>query len=244
MPPQRVDATTTDRSAEDRSPIQGLLLVDKPAGMTSHDVVQHVRRIYGERSIGHLGTLDPFATGLLVLLIGRATRLATFLGTEPKVYEATIRFGAETDTDDETGTVIRTAPSPSEADVRSSLNSLTGTISQIPPAYSAKSVDGTRAYDAARRGDPLVLPPVDVTVHSWNVRELSRETLSAVVTCSGGTYIRALARDLGRLTSSAAHLSSLRRTRVGEFDVRDAATLETLSADPARVKPLRVVPDA
>jgi tRNA pseudouridine55 synthase len=179
-----------------------------------------------------------------VLLIGRATRLATFLGTEPKVYEATIRFGAETDTDDQTGTVIRTAPSPSEADVRSSLTSLTGTISQIPPAYSAKSVDGTRAYDAARRGDPLVLPPVDVTVHSWNVRELSRETLSAVVTCSGGTYIRALARDLGRLTSSAAHLSSLRRTRVGEFDVRDAATLETLSADPARVKPLRVVPDA
>jgi tRNA pseudouridine55 synthase len=239
-----VDATTTDRSAEDRSPIQGLLLVDKPAGMTSHDVVQHVRRIYGERSIGHLGTLDPFATGLLVLLIGRATRLATFLDTEPKVYEATISFGAETDTDDETGTVIRTAPSPSEADVRSCLNSLTGTISQVPPAYSAKSVDGTRAYDAARRGDPLVLPPVDVTVHSWNIRELSREILSAVVTCSGGTYIRALARDLGRLTSSAAHLRSLRRTRVGEFDVQDAATLEMLGTDPARVRPLRVVPDA
>ncbi|HMI42877.1 MAG TPA: hypothetical protein VK516_04600, partial [Gemmatimonadaceae bacterium] len=100
-----MDETKTDRSAQDRPPIQGLLLVDKPAGMTSHDVVQHVRRIYGERSIGHLGTLDPFATGLLVLLLGRATRLATFLDTEPKVYEATIKFGTETDTDDLTGTV-------------------------------------------------------------------------------------------------------------------------------------------
>lgn len=239
-----MDETTTDRSGEDRSPIQGLLLVDKPAGMTSHDVVQHVRRIYGERSIGHLGTLDPFATGLLVLLLGRATRLATFLDTEPKVYEATIRFGAETDTDDETGTVIRTSAPPRESDVRSSLKTLTGTISQVPPAYSAKSVDGTRAYDAARRGTPLDISAVDVTVHGWDIRELRGEALSAVVTCSGGTYIRALARDLGRLTSSAAHLGSLRRTRVGEFDVRDAATLEILSADPARVRPLRVVADA
>jgi tRNA pseudouridine55 synthase len=239
-----VDETTTDRSGEDRSPIQGLLLIDKPAGMTSHDVVQHARRIYGERSIGHLGTLDPFATGLLVLLLGRATRLATFLDTEPKVYDATIRFGTETDTDDETGTVIRTATPPRESDVRAGIKALTGKISQVPPAYSAKSVDGTRAYDAARRGEPLDLPAVDVTVHGWEIRELRGETLSAVISCSGGTYIRALARDLGRLTSSAAHLGSLRRTRVGEFDVRDAATLETLSADPARLRPLRVVADA
>jgi tRNA pseudouridine55 synthase len=239
-----VDETTTDRSAESRPPIQGLLLVDKAAGMTSHDVVQHVRRIYGERSIGHLGTLDPFATGLLVLLIGRATRLATFLDTEPKVYDATIRFGTETDTDDATGTVIRTATTPSADDVRAGLKTLTGIISQVPPAYSAKSVDGTRAYDAARRGTPLDLPAVDIIVHSWDIREMQAETLSAIVTCSGGTYIRALARDLGRLTSSAAHLSSLRRTRVGGFDVRDAATLESLSVNPARVRPLRVVADA
>ena len=239
-----MDQTTTDRSGEDVSPIQGLLLVDKPAGMTSHDVVQHVRRIYGERSIGHLGTLDPFATGLLVLLLGRATRLATFLDTEPKVYEAKIRFGTETDTDDETGTVIRTAPLPRESDIRSRLESLTGAVSQVPPAYSAKSVEGTRAYDAARRGAPLDLAAVDVTVHSWDVTDLSGEMLSAVVTCSGGTYIRALARDLGRLVSSAAHLASLRRTRVGAFDVRDAATLDALNADPARVRPLRVVADA
>jgi tRNA pseudouridine55 synthase len=221
-----------------------LLLVDKPAGMTSHDVVQHVRRIYGERSIGHLGTLDPFATGLLVLLIGRATRLATFLDTEPKVYDATITFGTETDTDDVTGTVIRTGELPDESDIRDGLKKLTGKISQVPPAYSAKSVDGTRAYDAARRGEPLDLPAVDVSVHSWEVRELTNERLSAVVTCSGGTYIRALARDLGRLVSSAAHLHALRRTRVGEFHVQDAATLETLGDAPARVRLLRVVADA
>jgi tRNA pseudouridine55 synthase len=221
-----------------------LLLVDKPAGMTSHDVVQHVRRIYGERSIGHLGTLDPFATGLLVLLLGRATRLATFLDIEPKVYEAIVRFGSETDTDDSTGTAIRSAPQPVEADVRSALTSLTGTISQIPPAYSAKSVDGTRAYDAARRGEPLELEAVEVQVHGWEVREIKPESLHATITCSGGTYIRALARDLGRLTSSAAHLTALRRTRIGPFDVRDAATLDSLADSPTKPKVLRVVADA
>jgi tRNA pseudouridine55 synthase len=235
MPRRVVVPTKTD---------QGLLLVDKPAGMTSHDVVQHVRRIYGERSIGHLGTLDPFATGLLVLLLGRATRLATFIDAEPKVYEATIRFGTETDTDDSTGNVIRTSPPPREADVRSAVKTLTGEISQVPPAYSAKSVDGTRAYDAARRGEPLDLAAAIVTVHSWEIGLVSNDSLSAVIACSGGTYIRALARDLGRLTASAAHLESLRRTRAGMFDVRDAATLEALAASPARVRPLRVVPDA
>ena len=212
--------------------------------MTSHDVVQQVRRIYSERSIGHLGTLDPFATGLLVLLLGRATRLGNFLDMEPKVYEAVITFGTETDTDDSTGTVIRQAPPPAEAAMREAVRSLTGTIPQVPPAYSAKSVDGTRAYDAARRGEPLVLQPVDITVHSWDIRGIESDSLSATVTCSGGTYIRALARDLGRLTSSAAHLGALRRTRVGAFDVADAATLDTLANAPPRVRTLRVVADA
>jgi len=244
MPPHRVGGKTTERSDDPSTPVEGLLLVDKPSGMTSHDVVQRVRRIYGERSIGHLGTLDPFATGLLVLLLGRATRLATFIETEPKVYEAVIKFGDETDTDDSTGTVIRTAKAPDEPAVRSALQTLTGKISQVPPAYSAKSVDGTRAYDAARRGEPLDLPAVDVTVHRWEVRDSTSEVLSATITCSGGTYIRALARDLGRLTSSAAHLQSLRRTRVGGFDVSDAPTLESLAANPTRIKALRVVTDA
>jgi tRNA pseudouridine55 synthase len=212
--------------------------------MTSHDVVQQVRRIYGERSIGHLGTLDPFATGLLVLLLGRATRLATFIDTEPKVYEAVVKFDDETDTDDATGTVIRTAAAPSESAVKSALRELTGRISQVPPAYSAKSVEGTRAYDAARRREPLDLPAVEVTVHSWEIDGFGDGALSATITCSGGTYIRALARDLGRLTSSAAHLQSLRRSRVGQFDVKDAASLERLAANPSRIKALRVVADA
>jgi tRNA pseudouridine55 synthase len=209
--------------------------------MTSHDVVQHVRRIFSERSIGHLGTLDPFATGLLVLLLGRATRLATFIDTEPKVYEASIKFGEETDTDDATGTVIRTAQPPREADVRAAVVSLTGAISQIPPAYSAKSVDGTRAYDAARRGQPLELAAVQVNVHDWRVDRVTTDRVDAVITCSGGTYIRALARDLGRLTSSAAHLHSLRRTRVGEFTVEEAVTLDRLAPDQHQVRTLRVV---
>jgi tRNA pseudouridine55 synthase len=233
MPRRLVDGKTTDRSDEPSTSVQGLLLVDKPAGMTSHDVVQHVRRIYGERSIGHLGTLDPFATGLLVLLLGRATRLATFIDTEPKVYEAIIKFGAETDTDDATGTVIRTAALPRQGDLTIAIRSLTGTISQVPPAFSAKSVNGTRAYDAARRGEPLDLAAVDVTVHRWEPGALT-----------GDSYIRALARDLGRLTSSAAHVDALRRTRVGAFDVQDSATLERLASKPPRVKALRIVPDA
>lgn len=244
MPPHLVAGKTTDPGDDAPAVVEGLLLVDKPAGMTSHDVVQHVRRIYGERSIGHLGTLDPFATGLLVLLLGRATRLATFIDTEPKVYEAVIKFGAETDTDDATGTVTRNAPSASESAIRFALKGLTGKISQVPPAYSAKSVGGTRAYDAVRRGEPLDLAAVEVVVHGWEVRGFGDGALSATIACSGGTYIRALARDLGRLTSSAAHLQTLRRTRVGQFDVREAATLERLAANPSRVKALRVVADA
>lgn len=244
MLPPRVAEKRTDALETRSGPVQGLLLVDKPAGMTSHDVVQRVRRVYGERSIGHLGTLDPFATGLLILLLGRATRLATFIDAEPKIYEASIKFGEETDTDDEAGTVVRTAETPSERAVKDAIGKLTGTISQVPPAYSAKSVDGTRAYDAARRGEPLQLPAVDVTVHAWMIESYKNGILSASITCSGGTYIRALARDLGRLTSSAAHLASLRRTRAGNFDVADAMPLETLAKDPAQVKWLRVVADA
>lgn len=244
MLPQRVAEKRTDALETRSGPVQGLLLVDKPAGMTSHDVVQRVRRVYGERSIGHLGTLDPFATGLLILLLGRATRLATFIDDEPKIYEASIKFGEETDTDDGTGTVIRKADPPSAHSVNEAIGKLTGTISQVPPAYSAKSVDGTRAYDAARRGEPLQLRPVDVTVYSWKIDSYKNEVLSASITCSGGTYVRALARDLGRLTSSAAHVASLRRTRAGNFDVAEALPLEALAKDPAQVKWLRVTTDA
>jgi len=220
---------------------EGLLLVDKPAGVTSHDVVLIVRRIYGERSIGHLGTLDPFATGLLVLLIGRATRLANFIISEPKVYEATIRFGSETDTDDCTGAVTATAPVPSADAIDSAISSLTGDIDQVPPDYSAKSVDGTRAYAAARKGAALALEPVRVRVHEWIVRDRRNDEIDVTITCGTGTYIRALARDLGRLTGSAAHLASLRRSRSGPFDVRDAHSLDQLKVSPPSLRQLEVV---
>lgn len=223
---------------------QGLLLVDKPAGITSHDVVVRVRKIYGERSIGHLGTLDPFATGLLVLLIGRATRLATFLDTEPKVYEATIEFGTETDTDDNTGVVTLATAAPDEARIRAAIPALTGSFPQVPPAFSAKSVDGVRAYHAARRGEQLDLPPVTVTVHRWDAIRIDGNVMRAAITCGGGTYIRSLARDIGRATGSAAHLSALRRTRIGEFDVRDASSLDRLADERPPLRALRIVADA
>lgn len=215
--------------------------MDKPAGITSHDVVQLVRRVYGERSIGHLGTLDPFATGLLVLLIGRSTRLATFIVTDPKVYDATIRFGAETDTDDCTGAVIREAAAPPPDAVTGAIPSLTGEILQVPPAYSAKSVDGTRAYDAARQGEPLDLPPVPVRVDGWTIRAARPSEMDVTITCGSGTYIRALARDLGRSTGSAAHLSALRRVRSGPFDVSDAVTMDQLRVAPPPLRALTVV---
>ncbi|MEO5588071.1 MAG: tRNA pseudouridine(55) synthase TruB [Gemmatimonadaceae bacterium] len=218
----------------------GLLLVDKPAGITSHDVVQVVRRVYGERSIGHLGTLDPFATGLLMLLLGRSTRLATFMITEPKVYEATIRFGSETDTDDLTGTVVREAPLPAVDRVDEIIGQLTGRISQVPPRYSAKQVDGTRAYAAARQGRELELEPVVVQVDDWLIRDRRRDELDVAITCGTGTYIRSLARDLGYLSGSAAHLTVLRRTRSGCFSVADATTLDDLKHAPAPVLKLGI----
>jgi tRNA pseudouridine55 synthase len=212
-----------------RSPsTEGLLLVDKPAGMTSHDVVAIARRALGERRIGHAGTLDPFATGLLVLLAGRMTRLLPYLDGEPKVYEARIQFGAETDTDDATGRTVREAPLPIRVDVDRAIAVLSGAIDQEPPAYSAKQVSGRRAYDAARSGMPVKLPPSRVTVHSWEIKRRTNDSLDALITCSGGTYVRALARDLGRQAGSAAHLATLRRTRSGPFRVSDACALEAL----------------
>jgi tRNA pseudouridine55 synthase len=219
--------------------IDGLLLVDKPSGVTSHDVVGVARRALRTRRVGHTGTLDPFATGLLVLLVGRATRLASYVDDEPKVYEATIAFGAETTTDDLTGEITRTAELPSVSDVDRAIVSLTGQIEQRPPDYSAKQIAGRRAYAAARAGEPLALAPVKVIVHEWRVRHRTPATLDVTITCGGGTYIRALARDLGRATKSAAHLTALRRIRAGGFDVAAAVTIETLEqVGPAAVAPL------
>ena len=230
--------TRARRRTEGRA-IDGLLLVDKPAGITSHDVVSVARRALGTRRIGHGGTLDPFATGLLVLLIGNATRLLPYLDGEPKVYDASIAFGSETDTDDVTGTVVAMLPPPEPASVTAAIARLTGIIDQVPPAYSAKQVAGRRAYAAARRGEPLALDPVRVTVHEWLVRDSSADRLDVTITCGGGTYIRSLARDLGRLCGSSAHLASLRRTRSGSFEVADSISLHDLRERGASPRPSR-----
>jgi tRNA pseudouridine55 synthase len=220
----------------------GFLLVDKPAGMSSHDVVLIARRAVGEPRIGHLGTLDPFATGLLVLLLGRATRLAPYAAGEPKTYEATIAFGSETDTDDLTGTEIRSAHYPRSDAVERAVRELTGTLRHEPPAYSARKVGGVRAYALARRARPVTLAPAEVTVHEWTILDVHRSAGAVVgcevrIVCSGGTYVRALARDLGRSCGSAAHLRALRRTRSGPFDVADALSLEALKATGPQIQP-------
>lgn len=215
----------------------GLLLVDKPAGVTSHDVVLAARRAFGESRIGHAGTLDPFATGLLVLLLGRATRLLPHLDGVPKEYEATIALGRETDTDDREGVTLRECPRPADEAIAEAIVQLTGTLEQVPPAYSAKRVGGRRAYEAARAGDVLALAASRVTVYGWHDVVRDGDTLRATIACGGGTYIRALARDLGRLTGSAAHLSALRRVRSGPFRVAEAVALDALRAGEARLRP-------
>ncbi len=233
LPLRKMRDTTTD----------GLLLVHKPAGVTSHDIVLAARRAFGESRIGHAGTLDPFATGLLVLLLGRATRLLPHLDGIPKEYDATIAFGRETDTDDIEGATVREALAPDDEAVGNAIRMLTGDLAQIPPAYSAKRIAGRRAYEAARVGELLDLAPASVHVYEWRKIERHGDLLSAVISCGSGTYIRSLARDLGRLTGSAAHLVALRRNRSGPFHLRDAITLETLRSGAATIRPaLDVLP--
>ncbi|HYW31618.1 MAG TPA: tRNA pseudouridine(55) synthase TruB [Gemmatimonas sp.] len=212
--------------------MDGLLYVDKPAGITSHDVVAVVRRAARSKRVGHAGTLDPFATGLLVLAVGACTRLLPYVLGEPKVYEAVIRFGFETSTDDGTGTATAQAPLPDLHDVpalAAAVTALTGAIAQQPPAFSAKHVNGQRAYALARRGVDVVLPPVAVVVHEWTLLAASDERLTVRISCGGGTYVRALARDIGRALGSAAHCESLRRVASGEASVTDAVALELLT---------------
>ncbi|HEX7545660.1 MAG TPA: tRNA pseudouridine(55) synthase TruB [Gemmatimonadaceae bacterium] len=227
----------TRRAARPKGPTtaaEGLLLVDKPAGVSSHDVVAVARRTLGEKRIGHAGTLDPFATGLLVLLLGRATRLIQYLPDEPKVYEAVVRFGQETDTEDAGGVVVREAPLPTAAALEAARERLVGTIAQVPPAYSAKHVDGKRAYQLARRGVDLVLAPVDVTVNALELSGFETTDAGTVsrcrmrVECGGGMYVRSLARDLARAAGSAAHLETLRRHRAGVFTLARAIPYERL----------------
>jgi tRNA pseudouridine55 synthase len=231
--------------------VDGVLVCDKPAGMTSHDVVARVRRLAGQRRVGHGGTLDPPATGVLVLALGRATRLLPFLPTEPKRYLAEVTFGAETDTLDAAGTVTATADAAGvdEAALRDALAGFVGPQLQVPPMVSAIKVGGERLYAKARRGEqvdrvprPIVISELELV--GFTAGERPRATLE--VACSGGTYVRSLAADLGRAMGTLAHLATLRRTAVGRFTERDAHTLaelEDVAGDPRSGKLAAVVLD-
>ena len=207
--------------------MDGLLLIDKPSGPTSHDVVARIRRSSGERSIGHTGTLDPRATGLLPLLAGRATRLASLLIGSDKTYEATIRLGMSTETDDEEGAPVGAlhADLPDDATLMAALARFTGEFEQLPPRHSAKRVDGQRAYQLARKARPVALKPVLVTVRNLDCRGREGALVFLTVTASSGFYVRALARDLGTALGCGAHLAGLRRTAAGPFSVEAATPL-------------------
>ena len=208
--------------------------------MTSHDVVAAARRALREKRIGHAGTLDPFATGLLVLMVGRATRLLPHMDGDPKRYRAVIRFGAETDTADLHGAVVATGPVPGDdASIRAALPALTGALDQLPPMYSAKRVDGRRAYDLARAGVAVELKPARVRVDAWLPASWEAPDFTAEIVCGGGTYVRSLARDLGRLIGSAAHLTALRRLQSGPFAVGDATPLDLLREGDVQLLPPR-----
>lgn len=232
--------------------MDGVLIIDKPAGITSHDVVAQVRHTLHERRIGHTGTLDPFATGVLAVLVGRATRLAQFLSGVEKEYEAVIRLGYATDTGDLTGKRIGNLdseliePSLSNDNPRSwsreqlegALESLRGEIDQMPPMYSAKKRDGRKLYELARRGEEVERQPVKIHIYKFEAikpaGELLKDNLDGTfdfevrVACSAGTYVRTLAEDFGKRLGVGAHLSELRRTRVGDFSIQQAQTLQEL----------------
>jgi tRNA pseudouridine55 synthase len=222
--------------------MDGVLIIDKPSGVTSHDVVARTRHILHERRIGHTGTLDPFATGVLVILVGKATRLAQFLSDVDKEYEAIIRLGYATDTGDRTGNAIAGPSTPSrnwtEEEIEAALQTLRGEIDQVPPMYSAKKVQGKKLYELARRGESVERKPVHVCVHAFEAirpgGQLVKDNLDgtfdfhARVSCSSGTYVRTLAENFGKRLYVGAHLAELRRTRVGDFPVTQAITLEQL----------------
>ncbi|HSF16829.1 MAG TPA: tRNA pseudouridine(55) synthase TruB [Vicinamibacteria bacterium] len=205
----------------------GTLLVDKPEGLTSHDVVHRVRRATGIRRVGHTGTLDPFATGLLILCIGRSTRLARFLSPLSKDYVATVRFGFATDTYDRTGKIVGEPVDgcPPEDEIRGALSTFLGVQDQIPPPFSAKRVGGTRSYRLARAGKAVAHEAIRVHVLGIELLELAPPLARLFVSASGGTYVRSLAHDLGGRLGTGAHLEALRRTAIGSFRLDEALPL-------------------
>ncbi len=208
----------------------GILLVDKPEGLTSAGVIRALKHRLGKTKAGHLGTLDPFASGLLPLCLGEATKIARYLLLEEKAYEGRIRLGRETDTLDRTGTTTATAPVPAldDADVARVRTAFTGAIRQTPPMYSALKRDGVPLYELARKGVEVERAPRDVTIHALELRAAGADALDFVVRCSKGTYVRVLAADVGRALGTVAHLERLRRSLVGPFRVEDAWTPDAL----------------
>jgi tRNA pseudouridine55 synthase len=220
--------------------VDGVLVIDKPAGPTSHDMVDRVRRELRIRRVGHTGTLDPFATGVLPLCLGRATRLARFLGGGEKVYRATVRLGFATSTDDLTGAQIGEPREVrlDEAELRAALARLEGSYDQVPPAYSARRVGGRRLYELARRGEAALRPARPVTVRKIALLETKGPDLEIEVLCSPGTYVRALARDLGEDLGVGGHLTALRRTRSGSFGLEHSLPGDDLREARERLVPL------
>jgi tRNA pseudouridine55 synthase len=209
--------------------MNGVVLIDKPAGWTSHDVVNRWRRLAGTKRAGHLGTLDPMATGLLALVTGRATRLAQFYVKRDKTYLAEITFGLVSDTYDAEGNVVTvTCDLPSDTAIAKALEQFTGSFWQTPPPVSAKKIGGVPAYKLARKQIPVELKPVEVEIKRLEVRSIAQGKISALIQCSSGTYIRSIAHDLGQRLGCGALLSALRRTEVGEFRLDRARTLEQL----------------
>jgi tRNA pseudouridine55 synthase len=220
--------------------MNGVVVVDKPCGPTSHDVVAAARRALREKSIGHAGTLDPMATGVLVLACGKATRLVRFLTASEKEYEATVRFGVTTDSYDSSGQVVtESASRPTRDAVATALASLAGERLQMPPVYSAKKIDGHRAYDLARLARPVEVVPARVTLMASEILTWSGGDEATIrLTCSTGFYVRTLAHELGQLVGTGACLSALRRTRSGGFTIAAAAGMDRLMAGDAPVVPM------
>jgi tRNA pseudouridine55 synthase len=212
--------------------VNGLLVIDKPSGMTSHDVVSRLRRATGESMIGHLGTLDPMATGVLPVLLGKFTRLAQFFGPLPKTYTGTIRFGFATDTYDADGMPVTPVAGalPSNQELQTAAALFRGQVEQTPPPFSAKKVDGKPAYKAARRGETVVLKPVSLLIDEFVVGDLEGEYAQFTMRISSGGYVRSVAHDLGKMLGCGAHLASLRRVAAGPFTLAEALTLEQVCA--------------
>ncbi len=247
--------------------MDGILIIDKPAGITSHDVVSRVRRILKTKRVGHTGTLDPFATGVMVILVGQTTRLAQFLDKDEKEYEALVRFGFETDTGDLTGVRGEESGVPSDeigehltgTNWEDVFSSFRGEIEQVPPMYSAKKIDGKRLYEHARKGETIERKSIRVHIKeleivgvqnsenmgagTWDLRS-GTWNMGLRVVCSAGTYIRTLAEDIGRVVGTGAHLEELRRTRAGKFTIEQGLTLERLEALPALASALVPIREA